>query len=127
MSVHSNAVARQVVVSSGATPPLEMSIKEARELTGLEQRTPTEVYDHFAQLTDAEGNLSRETFLQGIQHYLPKTLTPEQVEKARSVLLSIFDAFDGDHDGYAPFAPLLGVDVHCHAVVAARAAHSQHC
>ena len=62
MSVHSNAVARQVVVSSGATPPLEMSIKEARELTGLEQRTPTEVYDHFAQLTDAEETFPAKPF-----------------------------------------------------------------
>ncbi|KAE8882473.1 hypothetical protein PF003_g33432 [Phytophthora fragariae] len=90
-------------------------------LTGLRDRTPSDVFEIIAAKVNEDGVLSREAFFSIVDELVDEhaantnhELSAEEKNQLQQIMETVFDGFDTDRDGFVDFCELSsGISVLC--------------
>lgn len=121
---------QQAVNGSAPSPPTHAALNHTQTLsaidfvgsiTGLRDRTPSDVFEFIAAKVNDDGVLSRDGFFAVFDEVIRdnngknrRQMTPQDKAELKRVLDKLFDEFDTDHDGFVDFCELSsGISILC--------------
>ena len=81
-----------------------VSLEELKRISGLGRRSPTEVMEMFANVTNEEGYISMESFAEVFEELVSEEdVSDEDIDKLHVALGRLFDSMDENGDGKLDF------------------------